>query len=76
MGCHLCEDMLDALALFRNELQYSIEVNDIDDDADLFEQFNTLVPVVYFRGREVMRYFFELGSLKQALLAGGTSGGE
>lgn len=68
-GCHLCEDMLEALAQFEVELGYSIRVYDIDDDASLLEPFNALVPVVYYKGRELMRYYFELATLKTALLA-------
>jgi glutaredoxin len=65
--CHLCEDMLEALARFEIELGYSFRVYDIDDDALLLEQFNALVPVVYYNGRELMRYYFELATLETAL---------
>jgi len=66
-GCHLCEDMLAALADFQNELGYRYSVYDVDSDSALFEQYNTLVPVVALQGRELMRYFFELETLKKAL---------
>jgi len=66
-GCHLCEDMLDALKQFQTELDYTFEVYDIDDDASLLAQYNALVPLVYWNGQELMRYFFELGTLKEAL---------
>jgi len=69
-GCHLCEDMLEALAHFQVELGYSFQVYDIDDDASLLEQFNALVPVVYFNGQELMRYYFELATLKNVLAVG------
>ena len=68
-GCHLCEDMLEELTRFEVELRYSFRVYDIDDDASLLEQFNALVPVVYYDGRELMRYYFELATLKTALSA-------
>ena len=66
-GCHLCEDMLETLQQFESELGYNLAVYDIDDDVSLLEQFNALVPVVYFNGQELMRYFFELATLKAAL---------
>ena len=66
-GCHLCEDMLEALQLYSQELGYQIRVYDIDDDAELHARFNTLVPVVYYQDREVMRYFFEPATLKEVL---------
>ncbi len=61
--------MLEELAWFEIELGYSFRVYDIDDDASLLEQFNALVPVVYYNGRELMRYYFELATLKTALMA-------
>lgn len=66
-GCHLCEDMLDALTQYREELGYDITVYDIDDDEALHAQLNALVPVVYYQGQELMRYFFEPATLKEAL---------
>ncbi len=66
-GCHLCEDMLETLRQYQSELGYHLEVYDIDDDVSLLEQFNALVPVVYLNGKELMRYFFELATLKAAL---------
>jgi len=66
-GCHLCNDMIEALTLFESELDYAIKVYDIDDDASLLKQFNALVPLVYFNGQELMRYYFELATLKSVL---------
>ena len=66
-GCHLCEDMLETLAVFAPELGCSMVVYDVDEDTALFDRFNALVPIVYYKDREVMRYFFELETLRQAL---------
>ena len=66
-GCHLCEEMLDALGLFANELGYQVRVYDIDDDPVLYAKYNVLVPVVCLNGLELMRYHFELATLKDAL---------
>ena len=66
-GCFLCEDMLDALKQFQDELGYTIRVYDIDEDETLYAQYNVLVPLVCLNGREVMRYHFELATLKAAL---------
>lgn len=59
--------MLAALEQFREELGYEVVVYDVDNDEALYQQFNTLVPVVYLQGRELMRYFFEPATLKEAL---------
>ncbi len=66
-GCHLCEEMLTALAQFKTELGFEFEVYDIDEDAELLEAYNALVPVVKLGERELMRYYFELATLKAAL---------
>lgn len=66
-GCHLCEDMLDALAQFATELGYRTSVYDVDEDETLYQRFNTLVPIVFLEDKEVMRYFFELATLKAVL---------
>ena len=68
LGCHLCEDMLSALAGFQTELGYRYTVYDVDRDEALYDQYNTLVPVVTLQGRELMRYFFELATLREALI--------
>ena len=66
-GCHLCKDMLDALAQFATELGYRTSVYDVDEDETLYQRFNTLVPIVFLEDKEVMRYFFELATLKAVL---------
>lgn len=75
-GCHLCEEMLDALKMFQAELGYTLKVYDIDEDDLLLEKYNALVPLVCFRGQELLRYHFELAAVetaiaKQAEQAGG-----
>lgn len=66
-NCHLCEDMLDALKIYQAELGYCLAVYDIDDDAALVARYNEYVPLVLIDEREIMRYFFELATLKAAL---------
>jgi thiol-disulfide isomerase/thioredoxin len=45
--CHLCQDMLDALQQYALESDFSVEVIDVDADADLVAQFDELVPVLF-----------------------------
>jgi glutaredoxin len=66
-NCHLCEDMLDALEIYQEELGYCLTVYDIDDDEALVAKYNEHVPLVLLDEQEVMRYFFELATLKTAL---------
>ncbi len=69
MGCHLCEDMLDALYAYRDELGFDMTIYNIDDDPELLEMFTESVPSVFLGEREIMRYYFELATLEQALAA-------
>ena len=66
-GCFLCEDMLEALRQFQDELDYTIRVYDIDEEEKLYARYNALVPLVSLNGRELMRYHFELDTLITAL---------
>lgn len=66
-GCGLCEQMLEALDDFKVELGYTYIVYDIDGDQSLFDQYNTLVPLVLLGNQELMRYHFALAPLKAIL---------
>jgi hypothetical protein len=68
-GCHLCDDMLQALAEF--ELGGSIppvKVIDVDSDAELARQFGLKVPVLLLDGSVICHY--TLNSKELLRLAG------
>jgi hypothetical protein len=72
--CHLCEDMLAALRTFmaREGLAFSVDVIDIDTDADpaLVARFDELVPVLYgadLAGPELCHYFLDEAALRRHL---------
>lgn len=46
--CHLCDDMIEALQALSTEYRFTLDVIDIDADADemLVAQFDELVPVL------------------------------
>ena len=71
-GCHLCDDMRDALHAFRDELHLTWRELDVDSDAELHAQFSELVPVLLIGDREVCHYFFDLVALRRALAAEGS----
>ncbi len=60
--CHLCEDALAVLLTFQDVLP-TIEIVDIDNDAQLVRQFGESVPVVEIDGRVRFR-----GAVQPALL--------
>ena len=51
-NCHLCDDALGILTQFQDALP-TIEIIDIDEDAQLVRQFGESVPVVEIDGRKV-----------------------
>ncbi|MFT5259477.1 MAG: glutaredoxin [Saprospiraceae bacterium] len=66
-GCHLCEDLIEGLDLYAQELAYTYDSIDIDADAELVAKYNEAVPVVEHDGNELFRYFFELKTLQRYL---------
>ena len=49
-GCHLCEDAENILESLREELNFEIEVIDIDIDAELVKLYSDQVPVIHIDG--------------------------
>ena len=50
LGCHLCEDAESTLESLRAELNFEIEVIDIDEDAELIKLYSDQVPVIHIDG--------------------------
>ena len=48
--CHLCEDAENTLKSLREELNFEIEVIDIDEDAELVKLYSDQVPVIHIDG--------------------------
>ena len=68
-GCHLCDDMRDALYAFKDELGFDwIEV-DVESDAALWRKFDTLVPVLLKADVAICHYFLDSVALRRALAA-------
>ena len=58
-NCHLCESMRLALLALQKQVRFSWEETDIDRDPALIFKYDTLVPVLEYRGREVCHYFID-----------------
>lgn len=66
--CHLCEDMLRALEGLQDELQFTVQVVDVDADDALESRYGERVPVlVDSDGREICHYFLDLTALTDRL---------
>jgi glutaredoxin len=49
-GCHLCDDAENVLESMRKELNFEIEVIDIDQDTELIKLYSDQVPVIHIDG--------------------------
>jgi glutaredoxin len=49
-GCHLCDDAQKTLESLREELNFVIDVIDIDQDAELSKLYSDQVPVIHIDG--------------------------
>lgn len=67
--CHLCDDMLEQLQAYTAEYRFSVEVIDVDTDAELLNLYDELVPVLVGKkqghpAQEICHYFLDQGALK------------
>jgi glutaredoxin len=49
-GCHLCDDAQAVLDSMREELNFEIDVINIDEDAGLVKLYSDQVPVIHIDG--------------------------
>jgi glutaredoxin len=49
-GCHLCDDAENILESLREELNFEIDVINIDEDAELIKLYSDQVPVIHIDG--------------------------
>jgi glutaredoxin len=49
-GCHLCDDAFNALESMREELNFEIDLINIDEDAELVKLYSDQVPVIHING--------------------------
>ena len=70
IGCHLCEQMAASLYALQEELNYSVELIDIDQDETLLKRYDVDVPVVKYANEVICYHFFDETSLRQAFANG------
>ena len=49
-GCHLCDDAFNILESMREELNFEIDLINIDEDAELVKLYSDHVPVIHING--------------------------
>lgn len=67
-GCHLCDDMEQALRACAAELEFEIRRVPIDNDAELEQAYGARVPVLVCGDREVCHYFLDMQALKKVVV--------
>jgi len=65
--CHLCDDMLVALAPLRDEFGFLVDVVDVDGDAALEQRLGALVPVLMHAGTELCHYHLDAAKVRAYL---------
>lgn len=64
-GCHLCDDMLQALTEWRKHGDFELEVIDIIGQPDLESIYGTKIPVLAVDGQEICHYYLDPIALGQ-----------
>ena len=65
--CHLCEDMLAALAPLAKEFGFAVDVVDVDADAELEQRYGLLVPVLVHANAELCHYHLDTAKVRAYL---------
>ena len=66
--CHLCDEMLAALAPLRGEFGFDVDSVDLDSDATLEGRFGALVPVLMHADTELCHYHLDTGKVRAYLV--------
>ncbi len=65
-GCHLCEDLLEAL-LPKVRGRLEVEVVNIDDDAGRRREYGSRIPVLEYAGQVVCQYTLDEDAIREIL---------
>ncbi|MBE0616126.1 MAG: glutaredoxin family protein [Burkholderiales bacterium] len=65
--CHLCDEMIAALAPLREEFGFGMEIIDVDSDAALEQRFGLLVPVLMHADTELCHYHLDTAKVRAYL---------
>lgn len=65
--CHLCHEMEAALVPLAVEFGFSVDVLDVDADAELEARFNERVPVLLHEGNELCHHFLDVAKVRDYL---------
>ena len=66
-GCHLCDDMEQALHEYAVELDFETRRVPIDNNPEFEQAYGTRVPVLVCGDQEICHYFLDMQALKRVL---------
>ena len=66
-GCHLCEDMEQAISELATELDFITEIIPIDNNTELEQDYGHRVPVLMMGDNMICEYFLDKAALIQAV---------
>ena len=66
-GCHLCEDLEQALPELAAELDFDTEIIPIDNNKDLEQAYGSKVPVLALGDEIICEYFLDMAALSEAI---------
>ena len=66
-GCHLCEDMEQAVSELATELNFETNIIPIDNNAELEQDYGHRVPVLMIGSTMICEYFLDKTALIQAV---------
>ena len=66
-GCHLCEELEQALPELAAELDFDTEIIPIDNNKDLEQVYGSKVPVLALGDEIICEYFLDMAALSEAI---------
>ena len=64
-GCHLCDDMSEALEDCRDEVDFTLEFRDIDANPDWRQRYGERIPVLLVGDNEICHYYLDRAALME-----------
>lgn len=66
-GCHLCDEMLNALHPYLQRDDVILQRVDIDEQTEWLNDYNELVPVLHVNDEPVCKYYLDVARLESML---------
>ena len=64
-GCHLCDDAKEVIERVRGRFAFSLQVINIESDAELEKAYGDQIPVVFINGNKAFKYRVDEAELER-----------